>query len=90
MHTTTYILTTGSFNLTNGIDIANWILGGADVAELGDNLSVALLDDMTETITVSDIIGDNTKIYNIAPKQLAFTEGSYATPGSPAVITVTI
>jgi len=86
-NTITYTLSTGTFDATAGIVIANWKLGGADVLDLVPILNVVLsVGNTVATITVSNQIGAVGKVYTVAPAQAAFAAGFTA----PAAATVTI
>ena len=72
----TYALTSGTFDATAGILIANWTLGGINKVDLGNILSVILSNsNKTATITFSGTIGANTQEYTVTPVQAAFAAG---------------
>ncbi|MEI8198919.1 MAG: Ig domain-containing protein [Eubacteriales bacterium] len=81
----TYSLTTGVFDPVTSTDPANWTLGGTDLGDLGSITGIALSNsDRTATIMITGIVGDNTKIYTVAPAQAAFAAG-FAAPAESAV-----
>jgi uncharacterized protein YjdB len=88
--TITYNLTVGAIDPAEAVFSSNWVLDGADVADLGTITDIVLSNaDMTVTLTISGTVGDNTKIYTIAPQQMAFTNVGYSAPALPASIIVT-
>lgn len=83
-----YTLSTGTFDSVAGAVYANWTLAGSNAADLGAVSSVVLSAANTAaTITVTNPIGTNTRVYTITPAQAALSAG-FAAP-APATVTIT-
>ena len=82
----TYTLTTGTFDATNGTDVENWTIAGANGAELGAITQVTLSgENKVATITVTNAI-EAGKNYTVIPAKAALAAGFAA----PTAATVTI
>ncbi|SPF34248.1 exported hypothetical protein [Candidatus Desulfosporosinus infrequens] len=86
--TIAYTLTTGTF-APAATTIDNWTIAGADAGDLGAITGVVLNGANTvATITVTNPIGANTKVYTAAPAQAAFATG-FTAPASAAAVSIT-